>query len=67
MKRPWLPVAALRNDHAINAAIAIPRPIVLVEKNSLTMIAPLMIVRSNYEAIAFQDFAVTSRNGFVAS
>jgi hypothetical protein len=50
-------------DHEINAATAIPIPIVPVEKNSLNMIESLRVRECcDHEPVAFQDFSIASQN-----
>ena len=50
-------------DHEINAATAIPIPIVPVEKNSLNMIESFRVRECcDYEPVPFQDFSIASQN-----
>jgi hypothetical protein len=50
-------------DHEINAATAIPIPIVPVEMNSLNMIESFRVrERCDHEPVPFQDFSVASQN-----
>jgi hypothetical protein len=50
-------------DHEINAATAIPIPIVPVEKKSLNMMASFRVREwGDHEPVAFQDFSIASQN-----
>ena len=50
-------------DHEINAATAIPIPIVPVEKNSFNMIESFRVREDpDHEPVAFQDFSIASQN-----